>query len=1317
MKRKLLISLISIFFVRVGFSQDIKPYLQAAKPTSIYVNWKTNNGTNPVVMYGTDETNLNLMASGTTTNLEPKDSDYNTPYHYHTVKLSELSANTGYYYQATSGTSDISTINYFKTPPNLGDDTGILRFIALGDHQIINYNGLPYMKYNELVLAAKEKAEELYGAPLAENFNLILNDGDQVDLGKLQHYEEIHFNKTSPITAALPLITAVGNHETYGGTYQNGPMQAYYDHFILNDDWTYSGINSGTERYYAYQMANVLFIVLDTELNSTSQENWLQSVLDIATTDADVDWVISIAHRPYEAEQYSNDYSSWFSDAALPKLESTDKYVLHMAGHHHVYARGQFKDHNGYHIISGGTAWPQYWGDSNNEDDRDETQGTWSNFAYQLIEINNLTNEMNVKSYTIGSLTTTKDNELLDEFTYKKNIETPNTPTITNTIESAVNLPLTLNSSPYATATSEVLNSTEFQIASTSDFSIIAIDTFRHVDNYYGPVEGATDETENIGLGEGILEYTIPDFFLSNGAYYARVRHRDANLGWSAWSESIEFTVEGSTDGEPLIYLDKTSYNSDETIEVTFINGPGGNLDWIGIYDNGDVPGTDGSSTYQYVNGASSGIKTFNLATSGIYYTAFFINDSFEEITDRVYFWVGEIPTIASDQVEYNDGDDAVITYTNHPNNPTDWIGVYQVGDEIGENNETMRLDIDTTMDNITFTGLPNAYYYAVYHVQASYLTAGEPINFQIGDEIATIMTTKTSFTQGEPITIDFMGGPGIEKDYIGVIIDDDTPAGTENLWTYKYFGGLTAGSTTITRTDYVQGGANQLPVVGNYYLTMFTDDSYTQVSNAIPITITDDTTIYMDSEIVNANVPFDIYFLNAPGNTMDWIGIYAEGDTPGGPLSQTYEYIDAEINGLKTFNLPNGGNYFTSLFVDDGYTEASDRVLFQVRAKPVLTPTLSAYNSEDVVIVNLTEGGLPDVNDWVGIYEQADEPSPSTVIENIAVTTELQSFNFGALEDGLYYAVYHTENTYIEVGERANFQMGNRVVTLSVASPDYYIGDAVAFTFENATGDGEDYTALYTDGSEPQTDDFITFLNLTTVTSGTVTLDGTSGNVGDENVLPQTSGLYFAVVIDPTTGEEISNRVSFMVNPKPTATMELSEIQAGDALVVNYANGPGSATDWLGVYAENETPGGGPLSTTWEYVDSTNLSTGMITLEAINTPGNYFLSFFVNDGYTEISDRFYFEVIDNALGLPEVVSKDGKIIIYPNPSIGIAYIKAQSEIKKVEVFDIEGKMVQIQGAVNQSTTTLFLRSMSKGIYLVKVHLSNTSQTLKLILK
>lgn len=1314
MKKALHFLILCFAFTKIAQAQTIKPYLQAAKPTSIYVNWKTDNGNNPSVIYGTTMDNLDTTVYGTTVDLEPKDSDYITPYHYHTVKLTGLAPDTGYYYQVFSGASDESAIHYFKTPPALGTDTGVLRFIALGDHQIINYNGQPYMKYNELVQAAKAKAEELYGTPLADHFNLIMNDGDQVDLGKLQHYEEIHFNKTSYITPDLPLITAVGNHETYGGTYQNGAMQAYYDHFILDDNWTYGGINSGTERYYAYQLANVLFVVLDTEINGTTQEDWLQSIIDYAATDATVDWVISICHRPYQAEQYSNDYSPWFGDTALPIMEQTDKYALHMAGHHHLYARGQFKDFNAYHMISGGTAWPQYWGDSSNEDDRDETQGTWSNFAYQLIEINNITNELHVQSYTIGSLYTTKPNELLDEFYYKRGVAVPDKPSMTNTIETPVELPLTLHSTAYSTSTSEALNSTEFQVSSTSDFSIIDMDSYRHIDNYFGPDGSSTDETVNMGLGTGILDYTIPQLFLSNGTYYARVRHRDANLGWSPWSDSIEFTVEGSTDGDPAIFLDKTSYETNEPIQVTFINCPGGSTDWIGLYHDGDVPGSIGSTAWQYVGGLSNGIKTFTLSSSGIYYTAFFINDGYMEITDRVYFWVGNTPVLSSDETEYDEGNDVTISYTNHPNNPTDWIGVYKVGSD----NETMAMSIDTSTDNITFSGLPKGYYYAVYHVLGTDLTAGESIYFQVGDEIATIATSKTTFSQGEPITIDFMDGPGLEKDYIGVIIDDGQPAGTDNLWTYKYFGGVTAGATTITGTDFSQGGPNQLPVVGNYYLAMYTNDSYTQVSNAIPITIVNSPAIFMDNIIVNEGESFDIHFVNAPGNSTDWIGIYLDGQTPGSVSSQTYQYINSEINGSRSFNLNNGGDYFAGIFENDSYTEVGDRVYFKVRATPVLTTTETAYGETEAVVVNLVSGGLPNIGDWIGIYEQGNEPSSSTlIVPGMDVTSFLQSFDFGALSEGLYYATYHTEGSYNEVGSRVNFQVGNQVVTLTIAQPDYYTLDHIEFTFSNATGDNEDYLAIYTSGNDPSVDSYYTYLSLSTLTSGMVVLNGTTGAMGDENYLPQTPGNYFAVIMDPTTGEEISNRVNFVLHAKPTATMDVVEVALNQSLEVDYTNGPGNSTDWIGVYQVGETPGGsGIYSTTWDYVDSANLSNGTVTLGGINAEGDYFLALFEDDGYNELSDRFYFQVT-GTLDVQEIKSNDGKIVIYPNPSIGIAYIKAKTEIDAVEVYNSSGKLVNVQRQINQTTTTLNLKSIAKGMYYVKVYTNGTTNTLKLLLK
>jgi hypothetical protein len=522
-------------------AQTVKPYLQAAKPTSIYVNWKTAKGMAPVVRFGLRPMALDRSVKGTTVNLEPKDTSYHTPYHYHEAKITGLKPATGYYYQVTSGPQETSAVHYFRTPPTIGKSTGKLRFIALGDHQVLNYKKKPYAKFDELVSAAKAKAEEVFGKPLARNVNLILNDGDQVDVGKLEHYEKLHFAKSSPLSHELPIITAVGNHETYGKSYAGGGIEAYKDHFVLDDDFSYGGVSSGTERYYTYQMGNVLFLVMDTEDSSDEQLNWVANMVNYATTDPGVSWIISIGHRPYEAEQYSDDYSAWFAEKAAPLLQTTGKFALHIAGHHHLYARGQFKDYPAYHIISGGTAWPQYWGDSKKEDDWPETQGSWSNFAYQLIEIDNDRNELWVRSYTIGSLMTEKDNVLLDEFRYRLGVQRPGQPSVTVQQQEEK---VILSGSPYTSAAGQKLNSTEYQISQLADFSNPVISEFRHVENWFGPASGTTDETENIGEGAEIVNYHPPSGKLSSGTYYVRVRYRDDNLGWSNWSETTQFNLD-----------------------------------------------------------------------------------------------------------------------------------------------------------------------------------------------------------------------------------------------------------------------------------------------------------------------------------------------------------------------------------------------------------------------------------------------------------------------------------------------------------------------------------------------------------------------------------------------------------------------------------------------------------------------------------------------------------------------------------------------------------------------------------------------------
>ncbi|MDB2385419.1 fibronectin type III domain-containing protein, partial [Polaribacter sp.] len=816
---------------QVVIGQNIKPYLQSAEPTSIWVSWKTDNATNPSVDYGLTSNNLSNTATGTTKDLEPQDTGYNTPYHWHTVKLTGLTPNTGYYYRVQSGTTDESDIHYFKTPPALGNNNDKLRFIMLGDHQNLTYQGQPYFKFNELVQAAKSKVEELYGTPISDHINLIINDGDQVDLGNLDQYENIHFAKQNYITPNLPLITAIGNHELYGTM----GLDAYYEHFILNDNLTYNGIDSGTERYYAYQMANVLFLVLDSELNGTTQLSWANTVINEANNDSDVDWIISISHKPYQAEQYSNDYSQWYGTSVLPFLQATDKFALHIAGHHHMYARGQFKDIPAYHMISGGTAWPQYWGDSGNEVDLDETQESWSNFAYQIIEIDNVTNEMTVQSYSIGSLTTTKNNVLLDEFHLKRGQSSPDTPSITNAISAPITLPYTFNSSNFSSASTEAYNSTQFQISSTSDFSIIEEDEFRHYENYYGPLGNQTDETENIGEGPGIFNLNIASNQLNNGAHYIRVRHRDQSLYWSDWSSAIQFDVTGSVDGTPTISTDKNSYAVNETINVQYTNGPGNNLDWIGIYEQGENPGDEAATVWTYINGSVSGIVNFTVPTSGQYFVAFFENDGYTELGNRVNFWVGDTPTLSTDNTEYAEGEDVIISYTNAPNNAQDWIGIYKVGEELSASGTSASWQyVNSNSGSFTFSNLPKGYYKGYYLLTDGYFSIGNEVFFQVGTQITSIITDKTTYGLDEPITISFVDGPGKEKDWIGIYNSDDDP-NIDPLLTYKYFDGLANGTTTISETEGTSGQPNQLPdVTGNYFLVMFIDDSYEEVSNRV---------------------------------------------------------------------------------------------------------------------------------------------------------------------------------------------------------------------------------------------------------------------------------------------------------------------------------------------------------------------------------------------------------------------------------------------------------------------------------------------------
>ncbi len=819
MKKKLLLFL---FFISLsGMSQTLYPYLQNVTPNSIYVSWKTDTNTETTVEYGLDETNLNVTVTGNTNVFT--DSGYPANYYYHSAKLTNLTANTKYYYKIKTGTN-VSDVYSFKTLPNPGEPAtadGHIRFLIMGDNQLKNEP-----RYDSLVSAAKRKIREKWGSALSPDDNIAMTFmvGDQVDVGTLDHYENVHFKKNRELSGNIPIQTTVGNHETYGTL----GMNSYYSHFFMSE-LSYQGISSNTENYYAQQAGNVLFISMSSEHTGTAQYSWLQQVLAAAEIDPTVDWIFSLSHRPYQAEQYVGDISNWVRQTAVPLLATSDKYSMHIGAHHHLYHRGQLKNANVYQIISGGTAWDQYWSMST-EQDFEDVQKTISNWMYQIVDIDIVNGKMDVESYSIGSIFKWKNNQLMDEFHHYKNQTPPAKPSITNTFTQPIELPLLLEGTSFSTTENELLNTTQFQVSNFQDFNTLEKEYYRDFENLFGKYATQSDSTVNVNLGVDITKITIPSNALDNGTHYARLRYRDRNLEWSEWSDVVTFDIINSNVATPEITINSTSftYANNEAILVNYVNVPAANDTWIGIYKDGQTPGGPASQIWQYTNGTGSGTINFTtgLAQSGRYYAAVFENDGYSEVADRVYFYVGAIPVLTSNLNEYALGEEVIISFTNGPNLTNDWIGIYKMGINAGDAPSTSWQYVTTVNGTKTFTNLPKGYYYAQYYIQDSNNPIGEKVFFKVGDIVTELWIDSPVYNLGEQINASWTDAPGIVKDWLGIYNEGDNP-NLNPLISYQYFNGIAEGNATITPE-------NMPTAEGNYFIVMFTNDSYNEVSNRV---------------------------------------------------------------------------------------------------------------------------------------------------------------------------------------------------------------------------------------------------------------------------------------------------------------------------------------------------------------------------------------------------------------------------------------------------------------------------------------------------
>jgi acid phosphatase type 7 len=225
-----------------------------------------------------------------------------------------------------------------------------------------------------------------------------------------------------------------------------------------------------------------------------------------------------------------------------------------------------------------------------------------------------------------------------------------------------------------------------------------------------------------------------------------------------------------------------------------------------------------------------------NLQVSGAgkYFVAFFENDGFTELAERISIYVSSIPVLALSKAGYTVGEGIQVSYSNAPHFPNDWIGIYKLNDSPGSINSTLWSYTYSTSGNIDFAGLPAGYYFTAYFLENGYIEACERVVFSVGSDLAKVNTDETNYYSGQPIKVTFENGPGTSKDWIG-LFRQNAPPGTPPLVDRQFIENQQAGNLSF----------NKFLDPGEYYSAMYINNSSVRISNKAIFTIETSTSIY----------------------------------------------------------------------------------------------------------------------------------------------------------------------------------------------------------------------------------------------------------------------------------------------------------------------------------------------------------------------------------------------------------------------------------------------------------------------------------------
>ena len=299
------------------------PYLQQGTATSGILRWRTSAATASRVEYGPAPDQLINVQDDAALVVD------------HVVKVDNLAPGTRTYYAIGSPQGRLAggdSAHFFETAPAPGAAHPV-RIWVIGDSGTAS-------------AAAANVRDAFLAYAGAARPDLWLMLGDNAYLyGTDSEYQQAVFDFYPSVLRSTWLWPTIGNHDALSADSptQSGP---YFDIFTLPTSGEAGGLLSGTEAYFAFDWADIHFVVLDSSDSDLApggaQMQWLKADLALRNRQ----WLICIFHHPpYTKGSHDSDNvddsggrMQAMRQTALPLLEAAGVDLV-LTGHSHSYER------------------------------------------------------------------------------------------------------------------------------------------------------------------------------------------------------------------------------------------------------------------------------------------------------------------------------------------------------------------------------------------------------------------------------------------------------------------------------------------------------------------------------------------------------------------------------------------------------------------------------------------------------------------------------------------------------------------------------------------------------------------------------------------------------------------------------------------------------------------------------------------------------------------------------------------------------------------------------------------------------------------